>query len=151
MKRTLLFLLLIFVAFGCKKENRIEKNLWKNGGEWNIVTWDERATSTYFPEDNYAEIMHNPGYFKFKEDGTGSIVFTEGSSPYIEGFKYQNTENTLTIFDEDGEGTIFDLDWKKNKMTLSFNEADTYTTGDGDGGQVTVSFTRKVMISCEKK
>ena len=26
----------LLVLTSCKKETRIEKNLWKNGGEWNI-------------------------------------------------------------------------------------------------------------------
>ena len=151
MKKNLILLLLVLVSFGCKKENQIENNLWKKGGEWTIVTWHVKSTSTYFPQDNYSETMQNPGTMKFNKDGSGSLTLKDGSSAYTESFTYQNTESTLTIFDEDGDGTIFDLDWKKNKMTLSSYEEDTYFTGDGTGGQVTVHYTEKTVIDLEKK
>lgn len=151
MKKFLILLLLVLVSFACKKENQIEKNLWKKGGEWNIVSWHVKSTSTHFPEDNYTETRKNVGTMKFNKDGSGSFILTEGTSAYTEPFTYHNTESTLTIFDEDGDGEIFDLDWKKNKMTLSSYEEETYTSGDGFGGEVTVFHTYKIVIDLEKK
>lgn len=151
MKKALyiLFAALIFVA--CKKENQIEKNLWKQGGEWNIETWDESQTSTYFVDDNYAEIRNDFGTMKFNKDGSGSMTIKDGSTAYTEPFTYENTENTLTIFDEDGEGVIHDLDWKRNEFSTRLYESEDYTVTDDNGDPVTVHFTHTLKIKCKKK
>lgn len=152
MKKLLMLILIVFVAMGCKKENRIERNLWKKGGEWNIERWSETATSTHYPEDNYSETKNNPGTFKFNKDGSGSLTLKDGSSAYTEAITYQNTENTLTIFDSEGEGKVFDLSWEKNDMTLTSNDSETYTTYDPDSEEeVTVYFTHNLVIECKKK
>lgn len=151
MKKVLfiLFATLIFVA--CKKENRIEKNLWKQGGEWNIESWESQQTSSYFPQDNSSEILHDAGTMQFNKDGSGAIIFKDGSSAYTESFTYKNTENTITLFDEDGEGRIYDLDWKRNEFTAISNESGTYINYDENGDPVTVSYTQYLKINCKKK
>src|SRR5690554_2132625 len=112
MKKIIVLLLLVFVVVSCKKENRIEKNLWKKGGEWNIERWSETATSSFYPEDNYSETQTNFGTLTFNKDGSGALTLKDGSSAYTEPITYQNTENTLTIFDSEGDGRIFDLNWE---------------------------------------
>lgn len=151
MKKALfiLFATLVFVA--CKKEDRIEKNLWKQGGEWNIETWDESQTSSYFPEDNSSEVVHDFGTMKFNKDGSGSMTIKYGTSAYTEPFTYENTENTLTIFDEDGEGVVHDLDWKRNEFTTTLNTSGDYTTSDEYGNPITVYTTHSLKIHCKKK
>jgi len=53
---------LLFVGIttflSCKKEVRIEKNLWKNGGEWNIESLTAKQVSTN-QVDNYNETVLN--------------------------------------------------------------------------------------------
>ncbi|RFC54616.1 hypothetical protein [Brumimicrobium aurantiacum] len=152
MKKVLLFLLVVVVAISCKKENRIERNLWKKDGEWNIKSWTETSTSSQYPEDNYSETYVNFGTFKFNKDGSGSMTYNDGNSAYAEQITYENTENSLTIFDSDGDGTIFDMTWEKNEMTLSLKESETYTSYDPNTGeQVVVNYTYDVSIDCEKK
>lgn len=151
MKKILILSLLVIFAIGCKKENRIERNLWKGGGEWNMVKWTNTSTSSFYPQDNYSETIHNAGVIKFNKDGSGSLTFTGESSAYSEIITYQNTENTLTIFDSDGDGTIFDLDWERNELTLTRNDSETYTSYDGNGDPVVVNATDYLLIECEKK
>lgn len=138
----------------CKKEDRIEKNLWKGDGTWNIDVWDEQNTSSYFSEDNYIKYSNNEGSIQFKKDGTGSYIFPGEIYPMV----YSNTDKTLTITfkDEDGnvendEVQVFDLDWKKNKMELRSYSTETYNTGDGNGGTVNVITTHRLNLKLSKK
>jgi len=72
MKKTNL-LLVAFLILGvallisCKKETKIEKNLWKNGGEWNIESMIATQISTN-SADNFNETIYNYGTFTFKKD-----------------------------------------------------------------------------------
>ena len=151
MKKALfiLFAALIFVA--CKKEDRIEKNLWKQGGEWNIETWEESQTSYDYPQVNSSDIKYNVGTFNFNKDGSGSLIISDGFNAYTEPFTYKVSKYDLTIFDDDGVGKVYKLDWKRNEFTASSNtlgsssfEEDEYTT-------VTVMTEDKIEIKCKKK
>jgi len=135
----------------CKKDNRIERNLWKQGGEWNIELWSETTTSSYYEEDNNSTTFADFGTFKFNKDGTGSYTLTANSESYTESLTYQNTENTLTIFDPEGDGRIYDLDWERNDITLSIDESKFYMTDDPSGGQVAVYDTHQAIINLKKK
>lgn len=71
---------------------------------------------------------------------------------------YSNTEKTLTIIFKDESGNpqddetlTFDMEWKKNKIDLSFFRKDTYTTNDGLGGTVNVTFTESQNLKLSKK
>lgn len=156
-KFNVLLVLVLALAFvACKKETKIEKNLWKKGGEWNIVSWEEKTTSNYFEDDNYSGTDYNVGTMKFNEDGSGAILFKNGSDVYSEPFKYENTENTLTLIgasvfnNEENEGTIFDLDWEKNDFVISTTMAEDYNVVDA-GENITVQYTRYIRIHCEKE
>ncbi len=151
MKKILLILFVALVFVACKKENRIERNLWKQGGEWNIETWEESQTSSYFPQDNSSVIVHDFGTMKFNKDGSGSMTIKDGNNAYTESFTYENTENTLTIFDEDGEGVIHDLDWKRNEFTTNLYESEDYIVYDENNNPVNVHFTHSLRIKCKKK
>ena len=122
----------------CKKENRIEKNLWKQGGEWNIETYSASQVSTYTP-DNFNVTMFNFGTFTFHKNGSGIYKFTEDGDIDTGVFAYTNTDDKLTII-IDNEGQVYNMDWKKNSITLTIT---TQSTGNypSPGQQITYSET----------
>lgn len=137
----------------CKKETKIEKNLWKGDGVWNIDIFESKETSTYFQEDNNEYYYQNAGTIQFKKDGTGSFNFQGVVSP----MSYSNTDKILTLIFKDEGGNpqddevwTFDMEWKKNKMDLSSFLKDTYTTSDGQGGTVNVTYTQRQKFKLSK-
>lgn len=154
MKKIVFILFAVIALTACKKEVKIEKNLWKKDGVWNIDTYDSKTTSTYFEADNNEYYYQNAGTIQFKKDGTGSFNFQGEVTPMT----YSNTEKTLTIIFKDESGNpqddetlTFDMEWKKNKIDLSFFRKDTYTTSDGLGGTVNVTFTESQNLKLSKK
>lgn len=106
----------------CKKETRIEKNLWKNGGEWNIELFSAKQTSTY-TFDNFDYSYANFGTFTFNENGTGVYKFIEDNEIITGAHTYSNTEDKLTMT-LDGETKVYDIvEWKKNNMKISYTES----------------------------
>src|SRR5690554_3673895 len=148
MKKILFIALASLLFVACSKENRIEKNLWKKGGEWNIESYQETYTNNEKPEDNYSETIVNAGTFKFDKDGSGTMVFKDGNDAYSESITYTNTETELTIFDSDGYGMIFDLDWERNDFTISASETETYQTFDENFNFITVTDTYRTTFKC---
>ena len=134
---TLCFILL----HSCSKENRIEKNLWNKGGEWNIKTVSFRQTSTN-SLDNFNYAVSNAGTFVFQESGSGTITFTSAGFTEVVAFTYSNTEDNLTLI-IDNEASIYDLDWEKNELELTLNES----SFSDDGDLVTVT----EIFNLEKK
>ena len=105
----------------CSKEARIEKNLWKNGGEWNIELYSAKQTSTY-TSDNFDESYANFGTFTFNENGTGVYNFIVDSEIITGAFTHSNTENQLNM-NLDGETKVYDIiEWKKNNIKISYTE-----------------------------
>lgn len=105
----------------CKKETRIERNLWNNDGEWNIESLivDQVSTNT---ADNYHETIYNFGTFTFKKDGSGISRITVDGDVETGTFTYSNTKDKLTLI-IDNEARIFDMDWEKNELTLTIVES----------------------------
>jgi len=158
--RTVNFLWLGIVFIGvaslssCKKEDRINKNLWKGDGVWNIDVYDFQSTSTYYQSDNYTDYKINAGTIEFKKDGTGTYKFPDSTIPMV----YTNTDKTLTIrflnengVPDDYEKQEFEIDWKKNQMELKSYTVDTYTTSTGTGGTVSVTYTQRLDLKLSKK
>lgn len=102
----------------CKKEKKIEKNLWSNGGEWNIEKFVSNWGSS--SEDSNTLTEYNFGTFLFEKDGGGKLTIDSESNP----FNYTNTENSLTITYKEGpmytegEKEEYTLDWEKDKIEL---------------------------------
>lgn len=125
------------VLSGCKKELKIEKNLWKNGGEWNVERLDVTQVSTD-PSDNFEETIYNYGTFYFNKDGSGSYRITVDRDVDTGTYTYSNTESQLTLIIEN-EARVFDMDWEKNDITLSITEKN-----ESDGEMVT--YTEKLTL-----
>jgi len=103
---------------GCKKETRIERNLWKKGGEWNIETFYSESEGIDSDGSHYHDFNteHNAGTLTFKKDGSGMQRYTDGN---IESFTYSNTEKILVI-KYDYDSYVHDItEWKKGRLTLS--------------------------------
>ncbi|PWH86190.1 hypothetical protein [Brumimicrobium oceani] len=151
MKKVLFIALASLLFVACSKEKRIEKNLWKKGGEWNIESAQETYKNQEDPSQNYSETYLNYGTLQFDKDGSGSMTFTDGNSAYSEKITYTNTETELTIFDSEGAGTVFDLDWERNEITLTTSETYTYQTLDENFNFIDVTETYTTTLECEKK
>ena len=109
----------------CSKEDRIEKNLWNKGGEWNMESVTINQTSTN-PTDNFSDTFFNAGSFLFREDGNGIATYTVDGDTEILPFSYTNTEDKL-ILTIDGETRPFELVWEKDEIQLAITE--NYTSG----------------------
>lgn len=135
MKKTINLITIIAVLFafvGCSKERKIEKNLWKKGGDWEITQYISHYGS-YNPAINggvnpQSEIYNNCGSMHFGKDGSGTVSLTIDGSTETYSFTYSNTENTLTLI-IDGSAQIYDLDWSKDVATFSYDK----TANDPDG------------------
>jgi hypothetical protein len=121
-KINFLALSIVFIGLialsSCKKEVRIEKNLWKEGGVWNIESQTAKKTSTFAP-DNFDETLVNVGTYTFYEDGTGSYKNNSELQPGT--FTYSNTENKLTIVMENVSRVYDIVEWKKNNLKISYS------------------------------
>lgn len=140
MKKLLTFFAITILLVSCKKDAKIEKNLWKGDGIWNITTYSSSQTSSDSSSDfNYSAA--NAGSITFKKDGSGIFKLVDGGDVEMASFTYSNTTETLTMT-FDGEQRIFGMDWKKNKMTLSIVE--NYSTNG-----VSYTYTEKIDLAKE--
>jgi hypothetical protein len=135
----------LLVLTSCKKETRIEKNLWKNGGEWNIESFNVIQTSTY-TIDNFNESYANVGTYTFNENGTGVVKLIIDEFIETSAFTYTNTENQLTIT-IDNETQFYDIiEYEKDYMKIVYAE-NFYEGVDGNLG----SGVYKETITLKKK
>lgn len=141
--KTLKFLMIAIVIAGttiissCKKEDRIEKNLWNKGGEWNIDRLSVTQVSTD-PTDNYNETLGNVGTITFNENGSGLFKYTVDGDTDTEAFTYTNTEDKLTmVFGNDVRE--FNMTWEKDNITL--NVTDNFTS-NGES----ITYTEKLEL-----
>lgn len=124
MRRVLVVLFAVTMLTACKKEVKIEKNLWKNGGEWNVTSWKS---------PNGGEITEGIGadmksvVFTFNKDKSATVVAEASAGDiYIHKMQYENTEKELKftngIDQATGEITyptmVFSMTWEKDKLNL---------------------------------
>jgi hypothetical protein len=118
--KKLLLLTMIMIAFvACKKETRIEKNLWSNGGKWNIVRME--TTDDHSVSGKTDETIINPGTIQFNKGGSGTMIITTDGDTESSAFTYTNTENKLMLI-INGSSRNFDLNWKKNTFDISITD-----------------------------
>jgi hypothetical protein len=148
-KINFLALSIVFIGLitlsSCSKETKIEKNLWKNGGEWNIESFNVKQTSTY-ASDNFEESYANVGTYTFNENGTGIVKLIIDNFVETSAFTYTNTENQLMIT-IDNETQYYNLiEWEKDNMKIVYAE-NFYEGVDGNLG----SGVYKETITLKKK
>lgn len=123
-KFNFLALSIVFIGLitlsSCSKETRIEKNLWKKGGEWNIESQTAKKTSTFAP-DNYEYTQDSVGTYTFYEDGKG--IYKHNAELLSAAFTYSNTENKLTIVMQNVSRAYDIVEWKKNNLKISYTES----------------------------
>lgn len=125
---------------GCKKENRIEKNLWKNGGEWNVESATISETSSN-PVNNSTETIYNYGTLIFKKEGTCVLTTTLDGDTDVYLYVYSNTEDKLRLT-ADNDPIVFDMKWEKDKIELSITETSAFN------GEI---ITTKESLNLKKK
>jgi hypothetical protein len=121
----------------CKKETRIEKNLWKNGGEWNVTSWKGTIDGT---QSEYVGADIQSAVFTFTKEKEVTLVITgDAGDIYTYKMKYDNTESQLTFTNVTDQATglidfpsmINYIMWEKDlldlKTTTGFTGADTET------------------------
>lgn len=113
----------------CSKETRMEKNLCKKGGEWNIERFNSQQSSTFTP-DNFNSTEYNYGTFTFQKGGTGTYVFTVDGYYESGVLNYSNIENQLLI-SYDNNNYVFDINWGKKDITITRTESYTNSVGSG--------------------
>ena len=146
-KFNFLALSIVFIGLitlsSCSKETKIEKNLWKKGGEWNVESFSAKQTSTFAP-DNFDETLVNIGTYTFNENGTGIYKNIGELEPL--SFTYSNTENKLS-FTIGADSQVYDIvEWKKDNIKFSYTE-NFYDGVDGNVG--TGTYTE--IITLKKK
>lgn len=135
------FLLMVLLTAGaivfssCKKEAKIEKNLWNKGGEWKIESIFAKQVSSN-PSDNFEETLYDYGTYTFNKDGSGSYIITVDGDVETGTFSYSNTADKLTLIILN-QPRVFDiLEWEKDKMKIFIS--DNFTS---NGNSVTYSET----------
>lgn len=160
MKKLLFILFIALVATSCKKEKKIERNLWKNGGEWEIKSFEESSKSTS-SEYNFSQVINNGGTIQFKKDGTGKMNYSSELADYLTdilyeeqfnaAFSYYNTKNKIYFIYEEVEGLSYNLEWEKDKITMSYSEPQESYEYDENDNQILVHSTYSLKFVCEKK
>lgn len=145
MKRLSLLMIVavMFMAVSCSKDERIEKNLYKKGGDWKITTYLLQTGSLNPSVNDYQSIsMTDCGKFHFSEDGTGVATFNINGGTQSASFKYSNNDKELTVIYENGTSQTYNLDWSKNKMTIDYNDSTTDSDGYTNWDTETVVLTK---------
>jgi hypothetical protein len=129
---TICFITLLIIS-SCSKENRIEKNLWKKGGDWEITQYMSWYGS-YNPSQNGGinptqEYYNDCGKFHFSKDGTGTLNLVIDGDNETWTFHYTNSDKELTLVYDSGASQIYKLDWSKNFVTISYENP----SNDPDG------------------
>lgn len=128
---TLLFSLFLVISEGCKKEKRIEKNLYSDGGKWNISKLYQSHSSNVNPGDYFEINLSDCGHLIFRENGTGTLTLNlPGESTEISEFSYKVISDTKLSLDIEGEKREFTMEWKKNNIKLE--NIETNNTGSGE-------------------
>lgn len=148
MQRLIFITLTLFLIFSCSKEKKIERNLWKNGGKWDIVKYEEIVTSNW-PANEKNEVNENIGIFQFEKDGSGWMIDSDGYDAQKSNFKYTNSDSELILDFYEFESTrTFYIEWEKNSLILTRSGTSTYTP---NGSSIEITDHRMYRHTCEKE
>lgn len=125
MRRVLVVLFAVMTLTACKKEVTIEKNLWKDGGEWNATSWKSPYNGTLIegigPENDFQSVV-----FRFNKDKNVTLVIEAEGDVLIYKMQYENTETELKFTNVIDQATdeiiyptlVFSMTWEKDKLEL---------------------------------
>lgn len=122
---------------GCSKEVKIEKNLWKNGGEWNVDSYSYTSVSSS-GTNNITISLDDMGTMTFTKEGGGTYSFMQFGSTDTGTLQYTNTADELALT-LDNSTTTFDMTWEKDNITLV-----NATTLTSNGETITETETYKI-------
>jgi hypothetical protein len=118
-------------------EAEIERNLWSEGGKWNIERLDVKQVCSNH-SNSYEATVYNCGSYSFKNDGSGSFTITVDGNAETGALTYVNTKDQLT-FIINNVVRFFDMDWTKNNLTISITE--NYTSNEEF-----ITYTKKLTL-----
>ena len=145
-----LILLIGTILGSCKKENQIEKNLWKNGGDWDVKIYSSQYGSTNPSLYSYStNFLVDCGKFHFAKDGTGTgnIVENGVNTPFT--FNYSNTETKLTLIFDNGSSYIYSIDWTKDDLKITRDNSTTDPDGykEYDYEKIYMEYWKKLIFA----
>lgn len=154
MKNILFNILALFVFSSCKKEVKINRNLWSNGGKWSIVKDEDIVTSTW-PANEKNNVKEYAGMFYFNRDGTGWRIYSYYSEAEKLNFKYTTTGSKLFLnYYEYGDYTEeFNFIWEKNSFVLENEHTNVYTvySPNPEGDSLTIKDHLIRRMTCKKE
>jgi hypothetical protein len=139
---TITLLLSSFLFTDCSKDKKIERNLYKKEGVWNIssVTWTHVVQGTS-GQSVTTGTTADAGTFTFDKGGSGSYNFIVNGTTYSQSFSWSVSNENISLtkvsqtFDLSGNfnqlavaisGTQSD----KKKMELQGSETHQYSSGN---------------------
>ncbi|MCE3296964.1 MAG: hypothetical protein K0R65_2678 [Crocinitomicaceae bacterium] len=137
MKKILFVLFAVIMITACKKETKIEKNLWKKGGEWSVTSW--KSWNDGIEAEHIGTDVQSAVFTFNKEKEAIVVINGDAGDIYTYKMKYENTESQLkltnVIDQETGEvdypSIVYYLMWEKDKLDLKstngFSGGDTET------------------------
>lgn len=140
---TKLLLLLAVFAFGltaCSKEEKIENQLERGSGKWNIRRLNYRETTASTSGSSGTDYL-DVGSFEFNKDKTILKTLNLWQKTTVTTGTWVNDEDKITVTWSDGKTTtlLIQKDPKKGKMTLYESYTTTYFSGSGGPGSYSVT------------
>lgn len=102
----------------CSKESSA---LWKNGGEWKVLSLDVLELDEDGEEEFHIEIQ-NPGTITFAKDETYVMESSFLGETDVEKGTYEYANDKLTLTPDEDDKVVFDVVRTGDKMTLISDE-----------------------------
>jgi|SRR5690554_2385291 len=152
MKNILYIILALLLVSACKKEKKIERNLWNNGGKWEIVKYEEIVSSNW-PANEKNKVSENVGLIQFERNGKGWMIYSDDFEAYKVNINYTNTDKEITLTYEYQSTETFDLDWKKDTFTMTQSWSSSYNvySPNPNGDSLTITNNYLYRYTCEKQ
>jgi hypothetical protein len=148
-------LLLVIFSLGlasCSKEKRIERQLEKREGKWEIKTLHYETYNGFYTgnEENYS----NTGSFEFNDDKTmvKTLVLPNAETTIKTGV-WTNSEKNITVIWSDGKSSVLSIKEgpEKGKLTLYESyETSSFSSGGGYVPTIGILIQHRLTYYLEK-
>lgn len=124
---TKILILLVVFAMGlasCSKEKRIEKNLARKDGKWDVESYEYKYyyNGTFFPYDSFT--YTNAGNFVFEKNGTYIWTFIADGDTDVSTGTWSNSGDELTLVQNSDALKFKILEESKKKIKIEYTETD---------------------------
>ncbi len=121
-----LFLIIVF-ALGlasCSKEKRIERNLARKDGKWEVESYEYKYyyNGTFYPYESYT--YANAGNFVFEKGGTYTWTFIADGESDVSTGTWSNSGDELTLARNSDVLKFKILEESKKKIKIEYTETD---------------------------